>query len=232
MTRSLATQFFDLLSPRHCIGCNRRLGVEELIACSHCMLHAQFTPFYHHPYDNMMARMFWGIVDIERAAAFCYYETGSELAMLIHSIKYYGKEELAEDMGAMFARELSIAHFFEDIDVIVPVPLSEDRRKQRGYNQSECIATGMARISRLPVCNTVLERINFKGSQTKLNAQQRKENVEEAFRLLDSTGIMGKHVLLVDDVMTTGATLCACGKLLTGVEGVKVSIATLGFTRN
>lgn len=233
MTNSFFRRILDLLSPRQCPGCGRRLSVSEPAVCHRCLLSAPVTGFPNAPYDNPMARMFWGLVGMERVVALFYYEAGGELALIVHAMKYYDRADVAETMGMMLAERLSPSGFFEGIDAIVPVPLSEDRLRQRGYNQSECLARGIAQLTGLPVCTNVLGRVSFKGSQTQLNARQRKGNVEHIFHLLDGAAdVEGKHVLLVDDVMTTGATLLSCADALKGVNGIKISIATLGFTRS
>lgn len=228
---SFVTRLFDLLSPRQCAGCQQRLSIGEWVACDRCMLHTSFTPFSFAPRNNMMARMFWGLVDLERAAALFFYEANSEPAMLIHAMKYHGQRDLAENLGEMLARELQTDDFFNGIDAIVPVPLSADRQRHRGYNQSECLAKGISNVVGIPVMKGVLARKMFKGSQTHLNPIERRRNVEQAFRLVDGTKVEGKHVLLVDDVMTTGSTLLACATALSAVPGIKISVATLGFTK-
>ena len=228
---SFVTRLFDLLSPRQCAGCKRRLSIGEWVACDRCMLHISFTPFSFAPRNNMMARMFWGLVEVERAAALFFYEANSEPAMLIHAIKYHGQRDLAENLGEMLARELEKDDFFSGIDVIVPVPLSADRQRTRGYNQSECLGKGISNIMHIPVAKNVLARKMFKGSQTRLNPVERRRNVEQAFWLVDGAAVEGKHVLLVDDVMTTGSTLLACATALSAVPGVRISMATLGFTK-
>ncbi len=233
MRGSLLTRFFDLLSPRQCPGCGRRLMVSEETLCHRCLMHCPYTPFFEHPTDNLMARMFWGLFDLQQAVALFYYEVGGSMAQVIHQIKYFGRDDLAQELGALFARRLmATSAFFDGIDIIVPVPLSKERQRERGYNQSELIARGISEVSGLPLCLTALKRQSFKGSQTHLNAIERRENVERAFSLADVTSIEGKHVLLVDDVMTTGATLRACSLQLSMAKEVTISIATLGFTRS
>ncbi len=235
-------RLFDLLSPRECPGCGRRLMADEETLCHRCML---YLPFYIPPspapsffLDNPMARMFWGLFQLEKAAAYFYYEPGGIAAQLIHHIKYFGRKDLAVSLGELFAKRLTDirfdeprCNFFDGIDVIVPVPLAKERQQQRGYNQSELIARGIAQVTGIPLCLTAMGRRSFEGSQTRLNAVERRENVEHAFRLMDAGEITGKHILLVDDVMTTGATLKACSEQLNTAEGVTISIATLGYTK-
>ncbi len=180
--------------------------------------------------------MFWGLVDIYGAFTLFDYEAGGILSRVVHDIKYHGRSDLAEQMGVMLGKALS-PHLAvqplttHPIDVIVPVPLTKERFRERGYNQSEHIARGISTVLGIPVCTTALERVTFQGSQTQLNAMERRDNVEHAFRLTDGSAVADKHVLLVDDVMTTGATLKACALLLDSVEGTKVSIITLAVTK-
>lgn len=228
---SLLTRLFDLLSPRKCPGCGRRLTTAEWPVCDSCMLGMPLTPFLHAPERNRMARVFWGVVPLERAAALFFYEAGTEPAMIIHTMKYHGQRQLAEQFGELLAKRLSAADFFQDIDAIIPVPLTRQRQRERGYNQSEYLARGISRVTGLPVMLHVLRRELFRGSQTHLSAVERWKNVEDAFRLTDGRELRGKHVLLVDDVMTTGATLTACATALTGIPDIRISVATLGYTR-
>jgi ComF family protein len=147
-------------------------------------------------------------------------------------MKYYGRPDVARMMGATAARRFSENGFFYDIDAVVPVPLSRRRQWQRGYNQSTEIAHGVADVTGLPVLGHVLRRTTFHQSQTHLGAQDRRENVEGAFALRDAEAIRGKHLLIVDDVVTTGSTIMACGNELLRAEGVRLSILSLGFTHS
>lgn len=200
--------------------------------CDNCLHHLPLTLFSRNAYDNPMARLFWGLFPVERAAAWFFYEAGTETANMVHAMKYYGREDVAEELGRMAANEWQTDDFFDGIDCIVPVPLSEDRMRQRGYNQSALIAKGMARTTGLPVYEKVLKRRFFHESQTHLTALERRENVEQAFLLDKTDGLEGKHLLLVDDVLTTGSTLMACAQQLVQIPQVKISIATLGMTKS
>ncbi len=230
MRRSFWTELLDLLSPRRCAGCGDRLAPTETVFCHVCWWHMPLTHFEDQALDNKMARMFWGLLPLERAVALFDYEPGTEVANMIHAIKYFDRPDIAEEMGRIMADRLSAKGFFEGIDAMVPVPLSADRLRERGYNQSEMIARGIGERTGLPIYNKVLARKAFKGSQTRLNPYERKENVEHAFELVDGGNIAGRHLLLVDDVMTTGSTLLACGRLLAQEADVRVSVLTLGYT--
>lgn len=176
-----------------------------------------------------MAQSFWGQLPIRRAASLFFYEGHSEVASLIYHLKYHNRPQIGIDMGRILAAQFQPAHFFDDIDVIVPVPLARRRLRQRGYNQSECIAQGISLITGIPIDTHSMERTDFEGSQTQLNRWNRRENVDRLFRLTPRQALTGKHVLLVDDVCTTGATLTACGSAIALAGDVRISMATLGF---
>ena len=226
------TSLLDLFSPRLCAGCGHRLSTNEHVLCNQCLQH---TPFTHHslqPYDNALARLFWGLFPIERAAAWFFYEPNTEIAHMMHEMKYHGRSDLAEELGQLMATTLLPDGFFEDIDGIVPVPLTRRRQWHRGYNQSERVALGISHVTALPIYNKVVERISFQSSQTHLHLSERRANVEHAFRLLQSAGLAGKHLLLVDDVVTTGSTLTACALQLCQIPDVRISVLTLGQAKS
>ena len=199
--------------------------------CCSCMFGLPLTHFANSPYDNIMARMFWGLFPLEKAAALSYYEPNTEFSRVIHAMKYFGRQDVGIHLGELLARTLQENDFFSDIDVIIPVPLSKERLKERGYNQTSLVAKGMANITGIAVAEGILERTEFAVSQTHLNIYERRENVNKAFRLNDGSRLSGKHLLLIDDVMTTGATLTSCATQLLTIEDVRISIATLGFTK-
>ncbi len=230
MERSFWTELLDFLSPRRCAGCGNRLSATESVFCHECWWHMPLTHYEDNALENRMARTFWGLLPMERAAALFFYEPNTEMANMIHAVKYFDRPDLAENMGRIVAVRFAKKGFFETVDAMVPVPLSPDRLKQRGYNQSEMIARGIGEVTAIPIYNKVLARRTFQGSQTRLNPFERRDNVEHAFVLSDGSQLTGKHLLLVDDVMTTGSTLLACGELLAQQKGVKVSILTLGYT--
>ena len=135
-------------------------------------------------------------------------------------------------MGRLMAREFLSSGFFDGIDAIIPVPLAPKRQRQRGYNQSEQLAHGISEITGLPIYNKVVRRVSFKGSQTNRGRWERNENVAHVFELRDAAAISGRHLLLVDDVVTTGATLIACAQELAQAGSIKVSVLALGFAKS
>ena len=229
---SFWSSLLDLISPRQCVVCSCRLSVSEEVICSKCNLHLPRTGFQQDPYENIMAKMFWGQIPIERATALIYYEPHAETANILYELKYKNHPEIGEVMGRLMARELQMSHFFEGIDAIIPVPLAKKRERQRGYNQSHELAKGISEITGLPIYNKVVRRTVFEGSQTSLGRWERNENVEQVFELKDAATIQGKHLLIVDDVVTTGATIIACAKELCKAKGVRISVLSLGLAKN
>lgn len=231
-TVSFWSRLLDLISPRQCVVCGQRLAVSEEVICSKCNLHLPRTGFQADALENDMARMLWGRIPVERVAALFYYEAHAASARIIYHLKYHDHPEMGRVMGRMVAREFAISRFFDGIDAIVPVPLAKKRQRQRGYNQSREMAEGIGEVTGLPIYNKVVRRTGFKGSQTRLTRLERNENVEGTFLLADGNSIRGKHLLLVDDVVTTGATVVACARELLKAEGVRVSVLSLGFVKH
>jgi len=225
-------RLLDLISPRLCVVCGHRLTVTEEVICARCNFHLPRTGFQHNAYENDMAKLFWGQIPIERATAFFYYEAHAETANILYELKYKDHPEIGEIFGRMFAAEIKSAGFFDGIDGIVPVPLAKKRQRQRGYNQSEEIAQGISEITGLPIYKKVVKRISFKGSQTNKGRWDRQENVERVFDLIDAEAVSNKHLLLIDDVVTTGATCIACAKVLCQSANVRISILSLGFAKS
>ena len=225
-------RLLDLISPRLCVVCGHRLTVTEEVICARCNFHLPRTGFQHNAYENDMAKLFWGQIPIERATAFFYYEAHAETANILYELKYKDHPEIGEIFGRMLAAEIKSAGFFDGIDGIVPVPLAKKRQRQRGYNQSEEIAQGVSEITGLPIYKKVVTRISFKGSQTNKGRWDRQENVERVFDLIDAEAVSNKHLLLIDDVVTTGATCIACAKVLCQSANVRISILSLGFAKS
>lgn len=228
---SVLTRIVDLIAPRLCMMCGRRLAPGEDTLCSVCNLQLPRTGHQSDPYGNEMARMFWGRMPIERCGALFYYKGGSQASHIIYNIKYNDHPEAAEALGRMLAAEYAGCGFFEGIDLIVPLPLSRNRLRQRGYNQSRELAVGLHRATGIAMDSRVVSRVQFDESQTHKQRWDRAANVAHAFRLNHPEHVRGRHVLLVDDIATTGATLCACANTLAQAGDVRVSVFTLGYTR-
>ena len=204
----------------------------EETLCSKCYLHLPRTDFGSDLYENVMAKLFWGQIQIEKATALFYYEPHAETANILYELKYKNHPEIGEVMGRMMARELQKNGLFDDIDALVPVPLARKREHERGYNQSLMLAKGVSEVTGLPIYNKVVRRTKFVGSQTHRGRWERNENVADVFELMDGESIRGKHLLLIDDVVTTGATIIACAQEMQKASNVKISVLALGFAKS
>lgn len=226
------TRVLDFISPRQCVVCGARLSATERTLCTVCQLHMARTGFQLTPTDNPMAQLFWHLAPVCRAAALMYYEPHSAMARIVYQLKYGHRPDIGEDMGRLMAVDMLSSHYFDDVDLLIPVPLARKRLHQRGYNQSHQLALGISQVTHLPVDTRLLTRRRFQQSQTQLNRQERQSNVADTFEVHDGEQLTGLHVLLVDDVCTTGATLIACANALSVVPRLRISVLTLGFTKS
>ena len=220
--------FLGLLFPEICITCGDRVVSQDRFVCFRCWHDLPVTN-YHFTTENKVAQIFWGRAMIENATSYFTYRKGSNYQKLIHGIKYKGFKELGFETGRKFGFVLSEAEHFRNADVIVPVPLHPKKQKMRGYNQSEWIARGMADSMNKTLSSGNLARKMFTATQTRKNRFERWQNVDGIFEVENPEAFAGKHILLVDDVVTTGSTLEACAFQLLKIENIKVSIATLAF---
>jgi ComF family protein len=200
----------------------------ENLICTECYVVIPRTN-YHLEENNPVAQLFWGRCLIERAAAFSYYNKGSRIQNLIHNLKYKGIKEIGYELGRIYGLSLKSSGFTTDVDLIIPVPLHPAKKHIRGFNQSEIISMGIADVTGLPVELKSLCRKTMSATQTKRSRYERWTNVEGIFQVIDSQTIKGRHVLLVDDVITTGSTIESCTNELLRISGVKVSVAALAF---
>ncbi|WP_346855698.1 double zinc ribbon domain-containing protein [uncultured Draconibacterium sp.] len=218
----------ELVFPSLCTTCGERLNSQEKYICFDCWHDLPVTNF-HLNTENKVAQLFWGRVQIENATAFFSYKKGSRYQHLIHFIKYKGLKELGFETGRKFGFALADSERFNSVDIIVPVPLHPKKEQKRGYNQSRWIAAGIADVLQKPVIDKNLYRKSFTSTQTQKNRFERWQNVDGIFEVYDAQVFLGKHILLVDDVVTTGSTLEACSFPLLKLTDTKVSIATLAF---
>jgi len=220
------TDLIDLMFPNLCIVCGTNLLKNEHQLCLSC-LHDIPKTNYHLMKENPIEKRFWGKVLVYKATSYFFFQKGSSFQKLLHILKYKGNKEIGELMGKYAAIDLLDSPDFTSIDLIIPVPLHPKKYKMRGYNQSEWIGKGISAILDKPQDISTLVRIRENATQTKKTVYERFENTEGIFELRDKTILEGKHVLLVDDVLTTGSTLEACVKALLETKGIKVSIFTL-----
>lgn len=223
-----AGDLFCLFFPNLCLGCGQPLIKGEEVICSICHFHLPKTYFHNDP-ENPLNRVFWGRVNIEAVAAYLYFHKGGSVQHLLHQLKYKSRPEIAVRIGKWYGLELHQADIFRDTELIVPVPLHPRKYRRRGYNQSQAFAEGLAAVMKAEQETGCLFRKVDSRTQTRKARYNRWENVENIFGVNHPERIKNRHVLLVDDVLTTGATLEACAQSLLEVPGVKVSIATIAY---
>lgn len=222
------SSFLSLLFPRCCVVCGRPLAKGEECLCTMCNINLPRTD-YHLRKDNPVEKLFWGKIPLERATSFFFYRKGSDFRQILHQLKYGGQKDIGAIMGRYMAAELLASGFFEGVDVILPVPLHKKKQQIRGYNQSEWIARGIAAVTGISIDTESVVRQKNTETQTRKSSFERWENVEGIFQLHYAESLAGKHVLIVDDVLTTGATTVECASCLAEIEGIRISILTLAM---
>jgi ComF family protein len=224
-TKEYIRSLVNIVYPHCCAACGNVLYRNEDILCLDCYDDLPRTQF-HLNQDNEVARIFWGRIPVINATSFMYFTRESRYRQILHELKYRGNQRIGMEMGKMFGLELRETPFAE-IDLIHPVPLHRVKLRQRGYNQSELIARGIAEVMNKPVETNLITRVKSTGTQTKKSRYERWENVKDNFHIPEPDLFCNKHVLLIDDVITTGATIEACAESLLSVPGTRISIASL-----
>jgi len=225
--QEIRDSFLHLFFPHICSGCGIDVISEESVLCMRCIDAMPETNFEIHP-GNPVEKKFWGRLPLTTATAQYYFTKESLMQNLMHQLKYKRNKELGLQLGRMMGDSIKRSGRF-DVDVLVPLPLFPAKEKSRGYNQSTVLCRGMAEHMNVPVLNNVIIRPQYTETQTKKGRIERWLNMEGKFVLKNSDLIRDKHILLVDDVVTTGATLEACGSELLKAENVQLSVATLCY---
>ncbi len=215
-----------LCFPPCCIVCGNALAGSEECLCIQCL---QELPKIRNvsPDKWRIEKRFWGKMPIENAMSHFLYIKGNDFDKILFELKYHGRKDVGKTMGRYVARHLLPEGFFEGIDLIVPIPLHPDRLKKRGYNQSEWIARGISEITKIPVNTDAVCRTISNTTQTKRSMQERWNNVQGIFSVKDKKALEGQHILLVDDVLTTGATILSCASRILEAKGTRISVLTL-----
>lgn len=229
--RELWNGFLHLLYPQLCVACDEDLPDSDSCFCLKCRLKVTMTDM-HLVRENEFTTRLWGRVQMEGAAAMYYFTRKSPIQRALHQLKYHNKPEIGLKIGREFGRKLRNSDIFKSVEAIIPVPLHPKKERLRGYNQSAMFAEGISEIMEIPVLNNVLERKAFTETQTRKKRMERFRNVGEVFSVKKPKAIEGKHLLLVDDVLTTGATLEVCGQALLAVPNTKLSLATIAIAMN
>lgn len=218
----------DLFFPPLCLACRRVLSSHQQQLCLSCQLHLPYTSL-HEEADNIFTQRFWGRLPLQGGAACFYFVKGGRIQPLIHRIKYQNQPELAKSWGRIYAKKLLQNPLFEEVDCIVPVPLHWKKRRIRGFNQAAMIGAGLAEGMDLPMFSHALEKTKHNITQTHKSRLERLQNVMDSIKLRQPDQLKGRHILLVDDVMTSGATLEACALPILDLPATKVSMVTLAI---
>lgn len=217
--------FFNIIFPKLCASCNNSLLKNENTICTKCIFDLPKTN-YHLDKSNPINKVFWGRVNIEMASAYYHFSKGGRVQRLLHELKYKGNQKVGEVIGELYAYELRKSKLYNTLDFIVPIPLHLNKLKKRGFNQSESFAIGLSKGLNVPINNTDLYRKIDSKTQTKKTRYKRWENVGNIFGIIDDSMLENKTILLVDDVVTTGATIEASAQVLKDIN-CKVYVATI-----
>jgi ComF family protein len=228
---NLLDDFLSLFFPKTCLACGNSLYGNEEIICLKCILHLPETNF-HREEKNPVGQVFLGRVPVELASAYFYYKKGGVVQKLIHQLKYRGHAEIGNYLGKIYGSKLIENPAYKDIDSIIPIPLHEKKQKKRGFNQAEKFAQGLSESMNIAVNTKIVSRVKATSTQTKKSRYNRWENVENMFEVAEPALHQGKHFLLVDDVITTGATMEACLQALQIIPGVKLSVSAIAFAHH
>lgn len=220
------SSLLNLVFPKLCVCCGGVLMEGEENICLTCLYTLPRVVDKDYT-NNKVMDLFLGRIMLEKATAWLHFEKESKVQNILHHIKYKDKDNFARQMGEIMASE--IPDFFAEIDAIVPVPLHPKKEKMRGYNQSVEIAKGVQRVVGVPIFSQLLERTRFSETQTHKNKEERWQNTQGLFSLEANEGFEGKHILLIDDVLTTGSTAIACLKCLEQIPNVRLSFLSLAF---
>jgi len=228
--KTIFSSIIGLFYPDYCQGCGRPLLSGEKYICVDCLTDLPYT-YFNNSRKNIVSELLWGRVNkLEKAYSMCYYTKSSQLQNLLQNLKYNNKPEVGQELGIYLAHELENVEF-TDFDVIIPVPLHPKKMKIRGYNQSEKIAQGINILINKPIDTKSVIRSVFTNTQTKKDKVERWENVKDIFEVKHANNLENKHVLLIDDVITTGATIEALANKIEEVPGVKISVASIAVSK-
>ena len=224
--KHIFTDAMQLFFPHNCMGCGSDLLSDSSMLCLRCISSLPYTG-YENIENNPVEDIFRGRATIKEAASTFYFSKGHLVQQFIHQLKYKGNQQVGQYLGALMGKTLLQSSRFTNIDYLVPLPLYADKEFKRGYNQSTIICNGMSATMQIPVLNNNVIRQRYTDTQTKKHRAERWENVEGSFAIKNPLILANKNILLVDDVITTGATLEACAQCMQQVAGLQVSLATL-----
>ncbi|MFZ1452335.1 MAG: phosphoribosyltransferase family protein [Ferruginibacter sp.] len=226
--KNIVSSTLHLFYPHVCTGCGSDLLQADNLLCLKCIHNLPHTNFAAFP-NNPVEKYFWGRIPLTAAYSQFYFSKEFLIQHLIHQLKYKGDTEIGFYLGELMGETLLNSSRFSSIDALIPLPLYADKEHKRGFNQAAVICNGMSAVMNVPVLNGAVIRQHATETQTRKHRTERWENVKNSFKVAKEQELAGKHLLLVDDVVTTGATLEACGNVILQQTNVKLSIATLAY---
>ncbi|WP_313806649.1 ComF family protein [Flavobacterium sp.] len=221
----------NLLFPNLCNGCKTLLLSNEKTICLRCRHELPYTNHLQQP-DNETFKKFYGKLPVEHASSIVYFQKEGITQQLIHNLKYKGTEEVGHFFGALYAENINQNHILKTVDYIIPVPLHPKKLRERGYNQVTTFGKALAANSGKNYLENILFRTQYSKTQTQKNIIGRAEATKDIFDVKFSETDYGKHFLLIDDVITTGATLQDCGRALLKIPGAKISVLTIAYAQS
>ena len=227
----MLSDFISLIYPDCCLSCGETLYKKEKHVCTLCRYKLPKTGF-HMEKENPLSKIFWGRINLFSASAYYFFQKGGGVQHLLHAIKYQGAKEAAREIGKVYGSELKASDYYNTANMIIPVPLHPRKKKERGYNQCDFIAEGIAEGLNIDWSPDLLVRDFESETQTKKTRFMRWKNVETIFRLKNPDLIVGKHIIIVDDVITTGATIESSAKCITILPDTRVSVAAIACAQN
>lgn len=227
---NLLKDLINLFFPDACLCCNDYLTTNEQLICLICRNDLPLTNFCFEE-NNLVEKTFYGRIPIEYATALFYFSKNGKIQQLIHQLKYKNQQKVGNLVGKWLGENMVTSHRFKDIDYIVPVPLHYKKQQKRGYNQLTTFGETLATILKIPFYGNVLVKKTATNTQSKNNRFDRWKNVNEHFLIDDISLFKDKHILIIDDIITTGATLEACYLALKQCENIKISVACIAYTK-
>ena len=227
--REILRDLSQLFFPHICLGCGTDILSVHTVLCARCIERIPVTNFHRTP-GNEVERIFYGRIPVMQAGSYCYFSKGSVIQQLLHHLKYKGNSSAGIFAGRLIGESILASGRFNQVNALVPLPLFPSRERKRGYNQAEILCEGISDVTGINVLRDVVSRLSASQTQTHKNRVERWQNMEGSFVVKDTTALNSKHLLLVDDVITTGATLEACGQELLRAGAGSLSVFTLAYT--
>lgn len=218
----------SLFFPPICLGCKGPVAGNGILICTTCQSNMPFT-FFHKIRDNRMEMRFWGRINIVQATSFLHFQKGSFVQNMLHFLKYEHREDIGEYLGNWYGRELKESRNYDHIDYVIPVPIHIKRLKKRGYNQITSFSVALAKQIGKEYRGDMLIRIKHSNTQINRNREERFSHLEKAFLWINMEELKDRHILIIDDILTTGATFEAVCQPIVNISGIKISICTLAI---